>query len=359
MGTFCAKKAGPRPIKSLLQWELWELQSLEVPTKMRDITEHALLIVKPDGVRHPEFPRILEGRLADLSLRQVATRDLIMSRDQARTFWRKGDVEEYIAYLREGPSRVIVVRGRQATWKCRRLKFELRKEMNCSSYRNLVHSTEPGNEYEEQFRRLFPELKIDEHGIFIDQIALVTPDRFESFLGRAKDRRTPKLAPVMTERQGMDQARRLAAWLRGPEAVPYAAILIRGLTLSRHDDISVILYLGRNSDLDVPSRLPRDLVALSALAESIGAVTVLLPGAEDTFLQPDVMARVRDCGVSGAVCYSPEYEMGRTHRLRSSIFSAGMFCVGGSNGFLDWGRNSMSEEMHDTLVASLARQVIC
>ena len=150
--------------------------------EMRDITEHALLIVKPDGVRHSEFPRILERRLADLSLRQVATRDLIMSRDQARTFWRKGDVEEYIAYLREGPSWVIVVRGRQATWKCRRLKFELRKEMNCSSYRNLVHSTEPGNEYEEQFRRLFPELKIDQHGIFIDQIAVVAPDRFDSFL---------------------------------------------------------------------------------------------------------------------------------------------------------------------------------
>ena len=82
-----------------------------------------------------------------------------MSREQARTFWREGDVEEYIAYLREGPSRAIVVRGRQATWKCRRLKSELRKELNCSSHRNLVHSTEPGNEYDEQFRRLFPELE--------------------------------------------------------------------------------------------------------------------------------------------------------------------------------------------------------
>ena len=256
----------------------------------------------------------------------------------------------------KGPSRVIVVRGRQATWKCRRLKFEFRKEMNCSSYRNLVHSTEPGNEYEEQFRRLFPDRRIDEHGIFIDQIALVTPDRFDSFLGRAKDPRTPKLAPVMTERQGMDQARRLAAWLRGPEALPYAAILIRALTWFRNHEISVMMYLGRNSDLEVPSRLPRDLAALSALAESIGAVTVLLPGAEDAFLQPDVMARVRDCGVSGAVCYSPEYEVGRTHRLRSSIFSAGMFCVGGSNGFLDWGRNSVSEEVHGTLAALLERR---
>ena len=82
---------------------------------MRSTSEHALLIVKPDGVRHPQFPRILERWLAELSLRQVATRDLTMTREQARTLWRDGDVEEYIAYLREGPSRAIVVRGRQAS----------------------------------------------------------------------------------------------------------------------------------------------------------------------------------------------------------------------------------------------------
>ena len=78
-------------------------------------TEHALLIVKPDGVRHPLFMGILDQRLADLSLRQVATRELLLSREQARTFWREGDVEEYVAYLREGPSRAVLVRGRQAT----------------------------------------------------------------------------------------------------------------------------------------------------------------------------------------------------------------------------------------------------
>ena len=58
----------------------------------------------------------------------------------------------------------------------------------------------------------------------------------------------------------------------------------------------------------------------------------------------------------GAVCYSPDYPMERTHRLRSAIFSAGMFCVGGSNGYLHWGRNSVSEEMHDALVAALGAQ---
>ena len=89
------------------------------------------------------------------------------------------------------------------------------------------------------------------------------------------------------------------------------------------------------------------------MAKSHGGVTVLCPGVEDTFLDPDAMERVRGCGVSGAVCYSPDYEMERTHRLRSAIFSAGMFCVGGSNGLLDWGRNSVSEEMHDALLAAL------
>ena len=73
-------------------------------------SEHALLIVKPDGVRHPEVPRMLDRRLTELSLRQIAARDLVLSRAQARTFWREGDVEEYVAYLREGLSRAIVVR---------------------------------------------------------------------------------------------------------------------------------------------------------------------------------------------------------------------------------------------------------
>ena len=318
-------------------------------------SEHALLIVKPDGMRHPEFPRMLDRRLAELSLRQVATRDLILSSAQARTFWRDADVEEYVAYLREGPSRAIVVRGRQATGKCRRLKSELRKAFHCTSYRNLIHSTEPGNEYEEQFRRLLPELNLDEHGVFIDQIALVTPDRFDSFARRAADPGTPRATPIVMECLAMEHENRLAAWLCGPRAVPYAGVLIRGLTSSRHGAMSVIMYLGRDSDLDVPSRLPRDLAAVSALAGRIGAVTVLLPGTEDAFLQPDVMAGVRDCGVSGVVCYSPEYEMARTHRLRSATFAAGMFCVGGSNGHLDWGRNSVSEEMHGALASALVR----
>ena len=61
-------------------------------------------------------------------------------------------------------SRAIVVRGRQATWKCRRLKSELRKALHCTSYRNLI------------------------------------------------------------------------AWVRRPGAVPYAGILIRGLTMPGHVD---------------------------------------------------------------------------------------------------------------------------
>ena len=320
---------------------------------MHSISEHALLIVKPDGMRHREFPRMLDRRLAELSLRQVATRDLILSRDQARTFWREGDVDEYVSYLREGPSRAIVVRGRQATWKCRRLKSELRKAFRCTRYRNLIHSTEPGNEYEEQFQRLFPELNAGEHGVFIDQIALVTPDRFDSFARRAADHGTPSLAPVLTGNQAMGQASRLAAWLRGPGAVPYAGILIRGLSTSGHGTPDVIMYLGRYTELCLPLRLPRELVSLAALAANIGAVLVLLPGTDDAFLQPGVMAGVRDCGVSGVVCYSPEYEMARTHRLRSAAFAADLFCVGGSNGHLDWGRNSVSEEMHDVLAAAI------
>ncbi len=316
---------------------------------MRSTSEHALLIVKPDGVRHPEVPRMLDRRLAELSLRQVAARDLVLSRAQARTFWREGDVEEYVAYLREGPSRAIVVRGRQATWKCRRLKSELRKAFHCSSYRNLIHSTEPGNEYEEQFQRLFPDLNVDEHGVFIDQIALVAPDGFDSFERRAADYGTPRLAPVVAG----SQASRLAAWLCGPEAVPYAGILNRGLAFSGHGAVDVIMYLGRCSELCLPSRVPRDLASLADLATNSGAVAVLLPGTEDAFLQPDVMAGVRDCGVGGVVCYSPEYEMARTHRFRSAAFAAGLFCVGGSNGHLDWGRNSVSEEVHDTLAAAL------
>ena len=322
---------------------------------MHSTSEHALLIVKPDGVQHPEFPWMLDRRLAELSLRQVAARDLVLSSAQARTFWREGDVEEYVAYLREGPSRAIVVRGRQATWKCRRLKSELRKAFHCNSYRNLIHSTEPGNEYEEQFQRLFPELNIGGHGVFIDQIALVTPDRFDSFARRAADHGTPCLAPVLTGNQAMGQASRLAAWLRGSGAVPYAGLLLRGLSMSVHEEVHVIMYLERYSELCLPSRLPRELTPLVALAANLGAVTVLLPGTGDAFLQPEVMAGVRDCGVSGVVCYSPEYEMARTHRLRSAAFSAGLFCVGGSNGHLNWGRNSVSEEMHDALAAALVR----
>ena len=322
---------------------------------MRGASEHALLIVKPDGVRHPEFPRVLARRLAELALHQVATRDVTLSRAQARTFWREGDVEEYVSYLREGTSRAIVVRGRQATWKCRRLKSELRKAFHCTSYRNLIHSTEPGNEYEEQFRGLFPDLSVDEHGVFIDQIALVTADRFDSFARRAADHGSPRLAPVVTKSQAMSQPSRLAAWLRGLGAVPYAGILIRGLTMLGRENPNVIMYLERYSELCVPSCLPRGLASLSALATNIGAVTVLLPGTPDAFLQPDVMASVRDCGVSGVVCYSPEYEMATTHRLRSAAFSAGLFCVGGSNGSLDWGRNSVSEEVHGALAAALVR----
>ena len=246
-----------------------------------------------------------------------------------------------------------MVRGRQATWKCRRLKSELRKAFRCTSYRNLIHSTEPGNEYEEQFQRLFPELNVDGHGVFIDQIAIVTPDRFDSFARRAADHGTPRLAPVLTGNQAMGQASRLAAWLRGSEAGPYAGVLIRGLTMSGHENLSVIMYLGRYSERCLLSRLPRELASLAALAANIGAVTVLLPGTEDAFLRHDVMAGVRDCGVSGVVCYSPEYEMARTHRLRSAAFAADLFCVGGSNGHLDWGRNSVSEEMHDTLASAM------
>ena len=49
---------------------------------MSYLGEHALLIVKPDDVWHPRFTGILDKRLAELSLRQVATRELLLSRDR-------------------------------------------------------------------------------------------------------------------------------------------------------------------------------------------------------------------------------------------------------------------------------------
>jgi len=135
-------------------------------------SEYALLIIKPDGVKKCLTNEIVNF-LSDRGFKEIIRRNKIISRSFAyNNFTTRYELRPYLEYLSSGESTAIILYGNNAFDRLRILKSDIRIMYGVNGkVENLIHSPEPGNEYQRQFEFFFPDLKRELYSLYVDMYA--------------------------------------------------------------------------------------------------------------------------------------------------------------------------------------------
>ncbi|MFG3611365.1 nucleoside-diphosphate kinase [Rummeliibacillus stabekisii] len=138
---------------------------------MDNSMDYGLAILKPDGVIKPKvydsFKRELEKNNLEIVFEKRAQ---LQKKDILSHFSSPFNMDEYADYLSSGEIISFLVRGHGASHKLREIKLEFRKEYGFTSndMRNLLHTADHGNEYNLQFKLLFPSCNIVVYSQYAD-----------------------------------------------------------------------------------------------------------------------------------------------------------------------------------------------
>ncbi len=130
--------------------------------------EYGIIVIKPDGLQE-RIDYLVEKEICAVELKVVLSYVHKFTYDQVQTIFTTTAFgkEEYYTYLAAGNMKVILVQGDYAIAKLRSIKYSIRKQFCCEkNMKNLLHTSDTGNEYKLQFQQLFPMLKYDEYPLF-------------------------------------------------------------------------------------------------------------------------------------------------------------------------------------------------
>ncbi|MCF6320302.1 MAG: hypothetical protein L3J32_00825, partial [Rhizobiaceae bacterium] len=130
--------------------------------------ENNILLVKPDLKDQERLVDAISNDLFKNEFEVVATctKHLSVAEFKNNFICKNKEHEEYMT---SGPVVSILYKGHSAVGFGRNYKFEFRKQHKIDEIRNVLHTTEPGNEFVLQFKLFFSDLNIADHHQFSDQ----------------------------------------------------------------------------------------------------------------------------------------------------------------------------------------------
>jgi len=287
--------------------------------------ESNILLVKPDSLNQQRFVDQVVDDLGRHGFEIVASGSKALSETELnKNFIIKNS--EHLDYMLSGPVAAILYRGESAVGFGRNYKFQFRKQHKVDDIRNVLHTSEPGNEYVVQFGLFFPELDIAKFHQFSDQgvfFSSLAPSDVEALptLGRFN-------LIADTEAQFLSEKFSQVSSINNCMSVGLREVIGPSVELIRYyrngeprgsNDVRVVLL---KAGLDYTKELP-------ALKESHG--------------------------IHGVVCYKPSYSLLETENIRYQIFENKLFCVGGSFGEEAPGYIRVSKELEDLFLATFER----
>ncbi|QUS56388.1 nucleoside-diphosphate kinase [Pseudovibrio brasiliensis] len=266
--------------------------------------EHNIILIKPDQEKHECFAESIQDDLVQNGFEIVAVASRQLSEVEfKRCFICKNS--EHLEYMTSGPTTALLFKGRSAVSFGRNYKYKVRKQHSTGKLRNILHSTEPGNEFVVQFGLFFPTLNIDDHHQFADQGVVF------GYLDQGLSEELSKLSnfnliAADEEQAGLAQFRAISS-------------------------LSNCRYVAVRDVLQPYAEILRFRRKNACLSENASEVKVLL--LKDLSNHPTLIKSLKEKHkIQGVVCYKPSFTLLETEMLRTAIFENGLFCVGGSFG---------------------------
>jgi len=218
----------------------------------------------------------------------------------------------------------ILYAGYSAIKFARVYKGKIRRRFKCSQLRNILHSTEPGNEYESQFSLFFQDLVRGNHRQFSDQGVLYDgSDDLKKGLSRLV-RHIPICKP--------DELSRMREKLEGSGKVGFYGVLAK--TRKSYDIVRYFAATNRGT---------------CSKGKFVNALVIK----DLSFYQEMIDTCVRDHNIQALVTYMPGLTILETEKLRTEAFAHQLFCIGGTFGLAKAGSICGSREMHEILESHL------
>ncbi|KZK93794.1 Nucleoside diphosphate kinase [Pseudovibrio sp. Ad46] len=289
--------------------------------------EHNMILVKPDPSNQKRFVEAISADLLESGYEIVAVRNRQLSSAEFEgNFICKSS--QHLAYITSGPIAAILYRGHSAVGFGRNYKFHFRKQHSTDKLKNILHSTEPGNEFAVQFELFFPNLNITEHHQFADQGVYFSSLK-EIQSGELSRLASFNLIAANNEEANSRQFKETCS-LRNCRYVGYRERI--------HSSTELLRYR-RKADLS---------------AKDMPEVRVLLLHDLQEYSQ-HIRHMKETHKIHGVVCYKPKFTLLETEMLRTSILENNLFCVGGSFGGQSPGSIRASQELADMFDAHFER----
>lgn len=289
--------------------------------------EHNMILVKPDVSNQERYVEAISADLLEGGYEIVATRyKQLSSKEFEDCFICKNS--QHLAYMTSGPIAAILYRGHSAVGFGRSYKFQFRKQHSTDKLKNILHSTEPGNEFAAQFELFFSNLNITDYHQFADQGVCLGD------LNEVQPRELPSLASfnliaANNEEASSPQFSRIGS-LKNCRYVGYRERI--------HTSMELLRYR-RKTDLGAGDMPEVRVLLLHDLREYSQRIRHLKETHE----------------VQGVVCYRPKFTLLETEMLRTAILENNLLCVGGSFGEGLPGSIRASQELADMFDAHFER----
>ncbi len=279
--------------------------------------EHNILLVKPVPLDQEQITEAICADLLKNGLEVVA----INSKPLSVAEFEKHFICKSLAhseYMTSGPVTSILYKGESATSFGRAYKFWFRKQHPTDELRNILHSTEPGNEFATQFKLFFPDLNIADHHQVADQGV---------YFGELTEAQRSALS-------GLSAFNLIAANEEEANSQQFKSI----------SELDNCKYVGVRGDVQAGSEILRYRRKHELGAPNAKELRVLLFKEEQNFWA--TIPQLKEAHkVQAVVCYKPRFTLLQTEELRTATLESNLFCIGGSFGDEGPGSIRVSQEL--------------
>lgn len=309
--------------------------------------EYGILVIKPDGMNQ-YVKQLLEEELHAFDLSVVESYSERITQHQARKIFSTNafDEEKYYSYLSGGSIQISLIKGDYAISKLRDIKYKIRKKFLCEkSMKNILHTSDTGNEYRIQLERLFPNLKYQDYRLYAD---LHVPLKMYML---QKNNTYWKEQDAIVIEQG-----ELNSNLQNFNYFKKGLIGIKTECVFKGKTIPIISYLKEQEDwYKKAQQLIMSDVVIDKFMETVMEVEsiCIVDYLPFEFYEHSSVSELQQCGVRGFKIFDWRYSMQQIERIRYFVqYKYKMLITGGSNS-LDEKLLTIDQELYEKMVSKL------
>lgn len=306
--------------------------------------EHGILVVKPDG-NTPIINAQIEAALHEANLKIIEQFSLKFTFEQAKNIFSTTTYcyDDYYSYLSSDYVQIMLIRGNYAISKLQEIKYAIRRSNMCEkNMRNLIHTSDTGNEYKLQFQKLFPHLKYNNYLLFADL-------HIPYFWLRHDVKELPQHGGIIINSDDFQEACRY-------NFPPNMLIGIRTNCCYSNYNLPIISYFLANADWRYRGKqLLFNNTSLNKLVKKtkeIGGVCIVdyMPF---PFFSHETVSNIKNLGVSGFKVFDLRYSLSQIEKIRYYVkYKYKMLATGGTNP-IDGSVLTVDQEIYSQLVSRI------